>query len=100
VAHGLLYVLIFLMPFSGWLHDSAWKDAITHPMQLFGLVSWPRISFIMNLDPVIKETLHDVFGAIHEWAGFTLYALFALHVAGALKHQWRDKQKELQRMWS
>ncbi|QJC55575.1 Cytochrome b561 [Polaromonas vacuolata] len=100
VAHGLLYALIFLMPLSGWLHDSAWKDAATHPMQLFGLVPWPRISLIMNLEPATKEMLHDAFGALHEWAGFTLYALFALHVAGALKHQWRDKHKELQRMWS
>jgi cytochrome b561 len=100
VAHLLLYALIFLMPLSGWLHDSAWKDAATHPMQLFGLVPWPRIGLIMNLEPNLKEMLHDAFGALHEWAGFTLYTLFALHVAGALKHQWRDKHKELQRMWS
>jgi cytochrome b561 len=100
LAHGLLYLLIFLMPLSGWLYDSAWKDAGTHPMQLFGLVPWPRIGFIMNIEPTTKEMLHDAFGALHEWAGFTLYALFALHVAGAFKHQWLDKQKELQRMWS
>ena len=99
-AHGLLYGLIFLMPLSGWLHDSAWKDAATHPMQLFGLVPWPRIGWIMNLDPATKLTLHSAFGALHEWAGFGLYALFALHVGGALKHQWVDKEKELQRMWS
>lgn len=100
VAHGLLYALIFLMPLSGWLHDSAWKDAATHPMQLFGLVPWPRISTIMNLDPATKLVLHGAFGALHEWAGFVLYALFALHVGGALKHQWVDKEKEVQRMWS
>ncbi len=100
VAHGLLYALIFIMPLSGWLHDSAWKDAATHPMQLFGLVPWPRIGWIMDLDPATKLTLHGAFGAVHEWAGFVLYALFALHVGGALKHQWIDKEKELQRMWS
>lgn len=99
-AHSLLYVLIFLMPLSGWLHDSAWKDAATHPLQLFGLVPWPRIGAIMNLDPATKLVLHDAFGALHEWAGFVLYALFALHVGGALKHQWADREKELQRMWS
>ena len=97
--HLLLYGLIFLMPLSGWLHDSAWKDAATHPMQLFGLLPWPRISWIMNLEPATKEIMHDVFGALHTYAGYALYALFALHVAGALKHQWRDKEPALQRMW-
>ena len=99
-AHLLLYALIFVMPLSGWMHDSAWKDAATHPMQLFGLVPWPRIGWIMNLAPGTKETLHDAFGALHEWAAYVLYALLALHIAGALKHQFIDKQKELQRMWS
>ena len=99
VAHGLLYALIFLMPLSGWMHDSAWKDASTHPMQLFGLVPWPRISWIMSIEPVTKEMLHDMLGALHQWGGFVLYALVALHVGGALKHQWVDKEKELQRIW-
>ena len=99
-AHGLLYALIFLLPLSGWLHDSAWKDAATHPMQLFGLVPWPRISFIMDMPPAAKELLHNAFGTAHAWAGFVLYGLFVLHVAGALKHQWIDQHKELQRMWS
>lgn len=99
-AHGLLYGLIFLMPLSGWMHDSAWKDAATHPMQLFGLVPWPRIGWIMNIEPATKEMLHDAFGALHTWAAYLLYALFAAHVGGALKHQFIDKEKELQRMWS
>ena len=30
--------------------------------------------------------------------GKILLALFVLHVAGALKHQWFDKSPELQRM--
>jgi len=98
LAHGALYLLMILLPISGWLHDSAWKDADTHPMKLFGLVPWPRIGWIMSVEPVTKEMLHDVFGAIHGWAGNVLYVLFALHVAGALKHQFIDRDPELQRM--
>lgn len=97
-AHFGLYALMLLLPLSGWMHDSAWKDAATHPMQLFGLVPWPRIGWIMGIAPDTKEMLHDVFGAMHEWAGYVLYVLFALHVLGALKHQWIDKERELQRM--
>jgi cytochrome b561 len=99
LAHALLYVLILAIPFSGWLHDSAWKDAATHPMELFGLVPWPRIGVVMDLEPTLKERMHDAFGALHAWLGYVLYGLFALHVAGALKHQWIDHQRELQRMW-
>ena len=98
-AHILLYVLIFSMPISGWLHDSAWKDAATHPMQLFGLILWPRIGWIMNIEPTTKEMLHDAFGALHAWTSYLLYALVTLHIAGALKHQFVDKHPELRRMW-
>jgi cytochrome b561 len=97
-AHVLLYVLIFLMPVSGWLHDSAWKDAATHPMQLFGLVPWPRIGWVMSIEPATKEMLHNAFGALHAWTSYLLYALVTLHIAGALKHQFVDKEAELQRM--
>lgn len=98
IAHGLLYLLIFALPLSGWLHDSAWKDAATHPMTLFGTIPWPRVGWVMNLDPATRETLHDRFGDLHTWFGDVLYLAFALHVIGALKHQWFDREPELQRM--
>lgn len=97
--HLGLYALMVLLPLSGWLHDSAWKAAATHPMTLFGVVPWPRFGFIMDLDPARKEMLHDLFGEGHELLGYALYGLLGLHIAGALKHQWLDRQKALQRMW-
>jgi cytochrome b561 len=78
--------------------DSAWKDAATHPMAWFGLFQWPRIGFIMTLQPGLRETLHIMFGAAHVWLSYLLYLLFALHLAGALKHQLLDGDAELQRM--
>ena len=98
VAHGALYALMLLLPISGWMHDSAWKDAAAHPMQLFGLVPWPRIGWIMQIEPATKEQLHDLFGNFHTAFGYVLYVLLFLHIAGALKHQWLDRQQELQRM--
>ena len=97
-AHGTLYALMILLPLSGWMHDSAWKDAATHPMQLFGVVPWPRIGFIESIEPVAKESLHDLFGGFHTAFGYLLYGLLFLHIAGAVKHQWLDRQQELQRM--
>jgi cytochrome b561 len=98
LAHLLLYTLMLALPISGWLHDSAWKDAASHPMRLFGLVPWPRIALIAGVEPVAKETLHNVFGILHTGCGYLLYGLLALHIAGALKHQWLDRQPQLQRM--
>ena len=97
--HGLLYALMIMLPLSGWLHDSAWKDAATHPMHWYGLLPFPRIGVVMSLEPALKERLHDVFGLMHTVLGYVLYVLLALHIGGALKHQWFDKERELQRMW-
>ncbi|PLZ04282.1 cytochrome B [Burkholderia sp. WAC0059] len=97
-AHVVLYVLIFALPLTGWLHDSAWNAAASHPMYLYGLVPWPRIGFVMNLDPALKDQLHTQFGALHTACGYALYGVLALHVAGALKHQWIDRHSVLRRM--
>lgn len=98
-AHGLLYLLIVAMPLSGWMHDSAWKEAASHPMRLFWLVPWSRIGIIESLEPALKEHLHDLFGAAHEACAWALFALVALHVAGALKHEVLDGEREIARMW-
>jgi cytochrome b561 len=97
--HGLLYLILFAMPLTGWIMDSAWKDAATHPMHWFGLFEWPRIAFFQHLAPATRDHMHDLFGAGHVWGAYALYTLFLLHVGGALKHQWFDGEAELQRMW-
>lgn len=98
IAHYALYGVMLALPLSGWMHDSAWKDAAQHPMSLFGLVPWPRIGLITETDPVLKEQLHDWFGIAHAAFGYLLYGLLAAHIGGALKHQFIDKEAELQRM--
>lgn len=99
VTHWLLYGCIFAMPLTGWIMDSAYEHAATTPMYWFGLFQWPRIGFVTALDPASKKAVHDGFGAAHGYIADLVYALFALHVAGALKHQWLDGTRELQRMW-
>ena len=98
-AHLFTSVLIFAMPISGWLTDRPWKPAPEIKMYWFGLFEWPRIGWIMNMDPAVKESLHGLFGEVHESLALVLYLLVFLHLAGALKHQFIDKHAELQRMW-
>jgi len=99
VVHWGLYAILLAMPLTGWIMDSAYEKAAATPMYLYGLVQWPRLGFILALDPATKKAVHDGFGEAHEIIAFAIYALVALHIAGALKHQWLDGTKELQRMW-
>ena len=97
IVHWGLYFVIFAMPITGWVMDSAWKDAAANPMHFFGTFEWPRIHYIMTLPADTREQIHSTFGTAHELIGKLVYLLFALHVAGALKHQ-LEGHKELQRM--
>ncbi len=99
VVHWVLYFLIFALPVTGWMHDSAWKAAPEIPLTWFGLFELPRLPWIMNMEAGAKEVFHSMMGERHEVLGFALIALILLHVGAALKHQFVDRERELQRMW-
>ena len=71
-AHIALYVLIIAIPLTGWIHDSAWKAAASHPMYLYWVLPWFRLGFITSLDPATKESVHHLFGEIHTYLGYVL----------------------------
>jgi cytochrome b561 len=96
--HAALYVVMLALPLSGWMHDSAWKDAPENPFYWFGLFEWPRIAWIRNLPPARKEVLHGDFLIAHRLFGYVLYALVTAHILGALKHQFLDRYPQLQRI--
>lgn len=97
-AHWALYGLIFALPITGWIHDSAWEGAPTHPFALWGVIPHVRIGAIEALDAATKERIHTIFFGFHVWFAYALYGLLALHILGALKHQFWDGERELQRM--
>lgn len=98
VVHWGLYLILFAMPLTGWIMDSAYKNAATTPMYWFGTFQFPRIGFVMTLEPALRDRVHDAFGAAHSLLQWLLYLLVLIHVAAALKHQMQG-EKELQRMW-
>jgi cytochrome b561 len=98
VAHMALYVVMFALPLSGWIMDSAWEKAADNPNFWFGLFEWPRLGFIMDMNAASKKEVHGLFGEVHEISGFILYFLVVVHIGGALKHQLIDKDRELARM--
>ena len=85
--HHLLYLLMFLVPLSGWLMSSAKGFQVVY----FGVLPLP--------DLVAKnEALGDLLLGVHKALNFGLLLLVGLHVAGALKHMIIDRDGTLRRM--
>lgn len=96
--HIVLYGLIFIIPLSGWAYDSAWAKAAQVKLRWFWLFDLPRMGWIMSLPPETKRGFRMIFGDVHAYSVYGLYAFVALHILGALKHQFVDKDPLFQRM--
>jgi cytochrome b561/polyisoprenoid-binding protein YceI len=92
--HVLFYVLIIAMPLTGWIMASASSDA---PTRYFGLVDI-RLPGIPALDAGTREGLEEGFEEVHGNLAWVIIGLLVLHVAGALKHQFVDKDGLIARM--
>jgi cytochrome b561 len=98
IGHAALYFIIFAMPISGWIYDSAWEYARDVPIDVFGLFEMPRIAWVENIPPGPKKVLDEVAGKVHVSLSYLLYTLLAAHLIGAIKHQWFERVPTLQRM--
>jgi len=87
VAHMALYGLFFAVPMLGW----AYSSAAGIPVVLFGLLPLPDV---LAPDRQLAVALRPWHGR----AAWLLAILAVLHVAGALKHQFVDRDNLLTRM--
>lgn len=87
LTHAALYVLLFAMPLSGWLFNSA----AGFPLRWFGLFNLPSIADR-------SERLRDLAGDTHEWLFWTLVALALVHAAAAVWHHVFRQDETLARM--
>ena len=83
--HYLLYLLMVALPLSGLI------------MVIYGKygVKWFGIDLFGGLD---SKPMRDAFKEVHEIIGLIILAVLALHVLGALKHKFIDKDETLSRM--
>jgi cytochrome b561 len=85
--HGLLYLLLFLIPLSGWLMSSAKGFQTVY----LGVLPIP--------DLIGKnEGLGELLEAVHEVLNNGLLFLLLVHVGAALKHHYWDGDDVLRRM--
>ena len=83
--HHLLYLLMVAVPASGLIMATYSK---------YG-VKWFGINFIAGLD---NKNMRELFQEVHEIVGFILFALIILHIVGALKHKFIDKDETMKRI--
>jgi cytochrome b561 len=86
-AHALLYVLLLLVPLSGWIYSSATGVQVLY----LGLFPLPDL---VSKDKALAETLRIT----HLTLNFALFSLICVHVAAALKHHFADRDNVLIRM--
>lgn len=85
--HVALYLLLLVMPLSGWVYNSA----SGFPLPWFGVLQLPAIA-------PVSRPLADVALLVHRAAFLTLVGILALHVGAALDHHWRHDDDVLRRM--
>ena len=84
-AHHLLYMLMFAIPVTGLIMTLYSK---------YGL-KWFGIDIYSGLD---NKDIREFFVEAHEIVGIILLVVLAVHVAGALKHKFIDKDQTMNRM--
>jgi cytochrome b561 len=87
VVHWLFYVLLILIPLSGWILSSTGGK----PFAFFGLFQVP-------LMPFRGHDVHELFEEVHEILGKAMIGVIFLHVAGALKHHLEGHKHLIGRM--
>ena len=87
--HVIFYVLLIGLPLGGWLASSYFERGF----EFFGLFDWPLLPVAAN--PEMGKTII----CLHHDGGSILLILIALHVLGALKHTFFDREGGLARMW-
>lgn len=84
ISHKLLYALMFIVPVMGYMHSSTYEYSSGVPF--FGLFDVPEI-----LEK--NESRAEFFDWAHRTAAYTLACLIILHVAGAIKHRFFDRDE-------
>jgi len=97
-AHALLYILMIAMTLIGWSIISAHPPNPHGGPKLWGLLHLPPIAPISHLELTAQKAAHEQFVQLHSIGGWIFLGLLSLHVCAALKHQFWDRQPELQRM--
>lgn len=92
ITHSLFYILMLVLPLTGWMLVSLQSD----PISFWG-ITWPHLPGLSGY--AHNRSFRHGLKSIHTyWLIWLVVANLALHLAGALKHQF-DGHPVLYRMW-
>lgn len=91
--HMAFYALLVLVPLAGWLMVSV--SPFNVPTVLYGTISWPKLPFTSGLR---GEDFYSIIEFMHSKSAWVFISLLALHVLGALKHEFSEEDGVLKRM--
>ena len=83
----VLYVLMFLMPITGFFMSTIGGHEIT----FYGLFTIQPLAH--------NKDISSIFAEAHTWVSYLLIGVFSLHVIGALYHHFILKDNVLRRIW-
>jgi len=87
--HWAFYAVMILMPLTGWIMVSTSRFGL--PTLLFETIPWPHLPGLTDLAPTAKAIWNETAKEAHHLIIKGAYVLFGLHVAGALKHHFLDR---------
>ncbi|BAJ00998.1 cytochrome b [Shewanella violacea] len=87
LAHSAIYLLLILIMCSGYLISTADGRGIS----VFNLFEVPGVGDLF-------DNQADIAGLFHQFAAYSLIGLLVIHILGALKHHFFDKDSTLVRM--
>jgi cytochrome b561 len=86
--HGALYLILFVMPVTGYMFSSAGG----YSLRYFWMFSWPRL-FAGN------QTIARAGETTHGLLAYFVYLVVTLHIVATLWHVWVKRDDTLSRMW-
>ncbi len=98
---GALYLLMIVVPLSGWTYVSAqWRgDAPLHvPTLWFGLFGVPHVFDATAVDAAGRKAIAARNFTAHLWLAWSMAALLAVHAAAALRHHFLHRDDVLTSM--
>ncbi|HEY0301800.1 MAG TPA: cytochrome b [Rhizomicrobium sp.] len=94
--HVTFYLLIILIPLSGWVMVSA--SPLGNGTLFFGLFTLPNLPLFGGLPRAELKPWHELFEAAHVYLAWASIALIPIHVVAALYHQLLRRDDVLRRM--
>lgn len=90
VVHHTFYVLLLAVPLAGWLTITVARVRIDTELFFADWLPWPHLPGFAGLSEGSRGEIEDVAEEVHAILAWSMGALVALHVAGAVKHHLAD----------